>query len=109
LNCSMDAINLDIFGCNRDGIRLDMGSTATFGPPGADAGLVTTGIRNGGFGMNVRNASRALIGRDAAVNGLTGSHGDVTLDDDESLASNWSDVRRSPLSNAGMSLVRINK
>ncbi|HXC71228.1 MAG TPA: hypothetical protein VN644_14695 [Pyrinomonadaceae bacterium] len=109
LNCSQDAINLDIFGCNRDGIRLDMGSTATFGPPGADAGLVTTGIRNGGFGMNVRNASRALIGRDAAVNGLTGSHGDVTLDDDVSLASNWSDIRRSPLSNAGMSLVRINK
>lgn len=111
VNCSMDAINLDIFGCNRDGIRLDMGSTAVFGPPGGVAGLVTTSrTANAQFGMNVRNASRALIGSDAAVNGLKGSTGDVTLDDDDRLVRNWSDITiTSPLSNAGMSLVRINK
>ena len=110
VNCSMDAINLDISGCNRDGVRLDMGSTATFGPPGGDAGLVTTEAPNGQFGMNVRNASRALIGRDASVDGLKGFNGEVTVDDDNRLARNWSEITmRSPLSNEGMSLVRINK
>ena len=108
LNSPAGPIHLDIFGCGRDGIRLDMGSTASFGMPGAEAGLVTTGAPNGGYGMNVRNASRALVGTDAATTDpLRGTSGEVTIDDD--LARHlWSDVVTAPLSNAGMSLVRVN-
>ena len=112
VNCPMDAINLDIVGCNRDGIRLDMGSTASFGPPGGNAGLVTTGTPNGQFGMNVRNASRALIGRDAPVDGLKGGDGEVALDDGSDAESRFTwdmVVSRGPRFNAGMSLVRVNK
>jgi hypothetical protein len=111
VNCPMDAINLDIVGCNRDGIRLDMGSTASFGPPGGNAGLVTIGTANGQFGMNVRNASRALIGRDAQVDGLKGGEGEVALDggsDAESRFTWDTVVSRGPHSNPGMSLVRVN-
>ena len=112
LNSPLGPIHLDISGCSGDGIRLDMGSTASFGPPGGRAGLVTTGAKNGQFGMNVRNASRALIGIDAAVlQGPKGDDrfGDVALDD-ELAARRWDEITlRTPLSNAGMSLVRINK
>jgi hypothetical protein len=110
-NSPAGPIHLDIFGCGRDGIRLDMGSTASFGPPGGDAGLVTTGTPNAQFGMNVRNASRALIGGDAAVAKLKGGDrdgfGEVTVDDKRP-ARQWIDVITTPLSNSGMSLVRLN-
>ncbi|HEX6185039.1 MAG TPA: hypothetical protein VFZ44_14230, partial [Pyrinomonadaceae bacterium] len=62
-------IFLDVSGCERDGVRLDDGALASFGLPGGLAGLVTAGAPNGAFGMNVRNASRALVGRDAVVTG----------------------------------------
>ena len=107
-------INLDIYGCQGDGIRLDIGSTASFGPPGGGAGLVTSGELNQGFGMNVRNASRALIGGDATVQGLNGAGGNVTLDD-QCPPHEWRDITGTPplpgtpLSNTGMSLVRVNK
>ena len=112
LHSPLAPINLDIFGCEGDGIRLDMGSTASFGKPGEDAGLVTTGAPNQGFGMNVRNASRALVGRDAATQKLDGVQGQVALDDGlvgeerftwERLVNSF---RRK--SNAGLSLVRVN-
>lgn len=110
VNCPMDAINLDIFGCNRDGIRLDMGSTATFGPPGGAAGLVTTGPPNRQFGLNVRNASKALIGRDTALNPLKGLESEVALDgnSDAETRLTWGMVSTGPRSNAGLSLVRVN-
>jgi hypothetical protein len=111
LNSPAGAIHLDIFGCGRDGVRLDMGSTASFGPPDGDAGLVTSGPPNAQFGMNVRNASRALIGKDAADAKLKGGdrdgYGDVTVDDKRP-ARQWSEVTLTPLSNPGMSLVRVN-
>ena len=112
LNSALGAIHLDISGCTGDGIRLDMGSTASFGPPGGKDGLVTKGANNGKFGLNVRNASKALIGsddpRDNRDRGPKGgdAFGDVTLEDEPSRLR-WSDVRL-PLSNAGMSLVRFN-
>jgi hypothetical protein len=111
LNSPLGAIHLDISGCTGDGIRLDMGSTASFGPPGGKAGLVTFGAKNGKFGMNVCNASRALIGSDAReLQGPQGDFGDVTLDDDRAGVRPWAAISLSaPLSNAGMSLVRINK
>jgi len=90
-----------------------MGSTASFGAPGGKAGLVTKGANNGKFGMNVRNASRALVGSDANENprlkgGESDGFGDVTLDD-ERPAHTWRNVIDAPLSNPGMSLVRVNR
>ena len=124
MNSPGSPTHLDIFGCSGDGIRLDMDSTASFGLPGGPAGLVTTGGNNGGFGMNVRNASRALVGSDAATASvpgrsgptpLRGTYGEVALDgrlnplgvlvDGE--RHNWSDVPPSGLSRGG-SLVRPN-
>jgi|GEM_PF-6779629 len=85
LNSPLAPINLDISGCNRDAIRLDMGSLASFGPPNGLTGLVTTGANNGVFGMNVRNASRALVGLDTDLHGAHHSAtvvtNDVALDD----------------------------
>jgi hypothetical protein len=112
LNSGLGPIHLDISGCTGDGIRLDMGSTASFGAPGGKAGLVTKGANNGKFGMNVRNASRALIGSDANENprlkgGESDGFGDVTLDDVRP-AHTWRNVIDAPLSNPGMSLVRVN-
>jgi hypothetical protein len=112
LNSPLGAIHLDVSGCTGDGIRLDMGSTASFGPPGGPAGLVTKGAKNRNFGMNVRNASRALIGRDAAVDKLDGGVADVALDggSDAELRFSWTTVvSEGQRSNAGMSLVRVNK
>ena len=109
LNSALGPIHLDISGCTGDGIRLDMGSTASFGAPGGKDGLVTRGANNGKFGLNVRNASRALIGSDPRDNrGPKGgdAFGDVTLEDEPSRLR-WSDVRL-PLFNPGMSLVRFN-
>jgi hypothetical protein len=132
LNSPLAPIHLDIFGCGRDGIRLDMNSTASFGPAGGEAGLVTSGSENAGFGMNVRNASRALVGSDAATaevqepDGsrraapLKGRRQECALDDGRDRADmfTWSTVvgARSagspvppvPQSNAGHSLVRLN-
>lgn len=117
LNSPAGPIHLDIFGCSGDGIRLDMGSTASFGPPRGDAGLVTSGAANRGFGMNVRNASRALVGRDAGTlplkgnNGREGTEVQGTLDDGllDSDRFSWDTlVRERQRSNPGMSLVRVN-
>lgn len=85
MNSPLAAINLDIYGCNRDAIRLDMGALASFGPPNGLTGLVTTGANNGVFGMNVRNASHALVGSDTDLHGANHSAtvvtNDVALDD----------------------------
>jgi len=116
LNSPLAPIHLDIYGCNRDGIRLDVGSSASFGPPGEKAGLVSTTMpKNSGFGMNVRNGSRALIGSDAATATvppatrplpLIGTAGEFALDGE---THGWSEVSVStPVSNTGLSLVRIN-
>lgn len=117
MNSTLGPIHLDVYGCSRDGIRLDMGSWASFGAPGGPAGLVTTGPPNRKFGMNVRNASRALVGSDAALarvppaaaaRPLTGDGGNVALDDSE-VAGGWLTVLGAWQSNAGLSLVRVNK
>lgn len=109
INSSLNPINLDIFGCGGDGIRLDMCSTASFGRPhGGDTGLVTSGAPNAGFGMNVRNASRAIVGADTALNRGVANR-EVALDDGaiESDLATWAAITpNSPLRNAGMSLVR---
>jgi hypothetical protein len=121
LNSPLAPIHLDIFGCGRDGVCLDMGSTASFGPAGGDAGLITSGTKNVRFGMNIRNASRALVGRDAATAAfvpggpakpLAGDVEQAALDDGSVAADRfaWSVVTpTTPKSNAGMSLVRINR
>jgi hypothetical protein len=74
-----DAINLNIFGCGRDGIRVDNGSSASFGKPGGATGLGSSAPNgtgpDGGFGMNVRNGSRALVGSDTALCGQNYLHG----------------------------------
>jgi len=107
LNSPIGPIHLDISGCGRDGVRLDTGATASFGPPGGASGLISSSP-NTKFGMNVRNASRALIGTDTTLRGGPGA-GDVTLDD-EVPAHRWSEITlMAPLSNAGLSLVRVNK
>ena len=108
LNSPAGPIHLDIVGCGRDGIRLDMGSTASFGAPGGDAGLVTNGAPNQGFGMNVRNGSRALIGNDVPPKPLRGLIADVALDD-EPHRRGWENVLNTPLANTGLSLVRANR
>jgi hypothetical protein len=67
INSPAGPINLDVYGCSRDGIHVDSGSSASFGPPGGDAGLVTSQTANRRFGMNIRNGSRGLVGGDAAT------------------------------------------
>jgi len=115
-------IHLDVYGCERDGIRVEGGSIAVFGPPitrdaggrevGGEAGLVTSrgDNLNSGFGLNVRNGSRVYVGRDAVgVTPLKGYLGDVTLDGFATGdAMSWSDVREgSPAPNNNLSLVRL--
>lgn len=116
---SATPIYLDIYGCHGDGIRLDMCSTASFGPSGGDAGLVTSGEPNHRLGMNIRNASRALVGRDAngistdprtrlrGNNGREGTEANVALDDEAAFTWETLVVREHQRSNAGMSLVRV--
>jgi hypothetical protein len=114
LNSPLGPINLDIYGCNRDGVRLDVGATASFCAPGAATGLVTSGALNGGFGMNVRNASRALVGGDTALKGGDGR--EVALDDvavegvvERVTRRGWAAVTpETPRHNEGLSLVRRN-
>jgi len=109
VNSGLGPIHLDISGCTGDGIRLDMGSTASFGAPGGKDGLVSRGGSNGRFGMNVCNASRALIGSDdRELRGPKGgdAFADVTLEN-ERTRRRWRDVTL-PLFNEGMSLVRLN-
>ena len=111
-------IHLEVSGCARDGVRLDSGSLACFGLPRGLTGLVTpAGSPNGVFGMNVRNAGRALVGRDTALLGggaRPGVGGDVALDDQlvRDAASGrvgWAAIDEThPQVNAGQSLVRRN-
>lgn len=112
-------VHLDVSGCNRDGIRLDGGSLATFALPGQPAGLVTAGALNGQFGMNVRNGSRALVGSDAdrplippdaTPRPLKGDFGDVALDGTTTGDRiSWSTVTDTmPAANGKLSLVRRN-
>jgi hypothetical protein len=117
LNSPLGAIHLDIYGCNGDGIRLDMGSSASFGPPNKACGLVTTGNKNLGFGMNVRNASQAIVGTDMVSvppapppTALTGAGGDVALDDvavTDGSRRGWAAVSDGPRSNTRLSLVYV--
>lgn len=113
-------LHLNICGCNRDGIRVDAGSTASFGPPGGITGLVTDGASNARFGMHVRNASRALVGSDAHIANvgsnpdpkpLTGNWGQVALDGrsaDDAILGGWGTVVAGPRSNGKLSLVCVN-
>lgn len=130
INSPLAPIHLDIFGCERDGIHLDSGSSASFGPPAGECGLVTSGAQNVRFGMNIRNASRALIGSDAAnaqvqtpggtrrIAPLRGNGGEVALDDGNPILR-WTQIVPGeppattrppgvPQANAGHSLVRLN-
>ena len=87
INSPLGPIYLEISGCARDGIRLEAGSWACFGKPEAlpvPSSRIVTGLvtksddaPNRQFGMNVRNASRALIGSDTALRGMVG---EVALD-----------------------------
>lgn len=107
---SLAPLHLDIYGCGCDGIHLDRGSVGSFGPLGGNAGLVTTVGKNGRFGMNVRNGSRAFVGADAAIAAipggparpLNGGDGQVALDD---VRSGWDVVLSNPWSNERLSLV----
>jgi len=115
-------VHLDVNGCSRDGIVLDSGATASFGPTGGNAGLVTTDRKNVRFGMNVRNGSFALVGRDAASASvspttlampLTGNGGDVALDDQVAVSSDgrrgWAAVDAdNPPPSGRLSLLRRN-
>ena len=82
IDSTLSPLNLNIYGCGRDGVRIDGASRATFGVPepnssGVATGLVTDGLpENGDFGMNVRNCSTALVGSDTD---LKGRH-DVAID-----------------------------
>lgn len=117
LNSPLAALNLDIFGCGRDGIRLEAGSSAAFGPStrfdpatrtesGGETGLFTSGAPNRGLGLNVRTGSRALIGTDET---LTGTRGDVGLDDvavgSAARGAGWIAARTTPRTNPRMSFV----
>jgi hypothetical protein len=112
LNSPLAPINLDIYGCNRDAIRLDMGSSASFGLPSGPTGLVTTGANNAMFGMNVRNASRALVGSDTDLHGQNHSATVVTNDvalDDIAQPGGWRAVTAaSPPVGNRLSSVRLN-
>lgn len=105
-------INLDIYGCNRDGVCLEGGSLGSFGAPGGMTGLSTTGEPNRRFGMNVRNASCALIGTDTLLRGEMGEVALDGFDEHDQIRGGWSAViapgwRTSPHGN--LSLVRLNK
>ena len=124
INSPLSPIHLDVSRCSRDGIRLDTASSACFGPPTridpatgreteGETGLVSV-EKNGSFGMNVRNGSRALVGLDAhtatvppATSPMTlrGVGGEIALDD--VALSGWTAVSLvAPAANARLSLVR---
>ena len=104
-------INLDVFGCTRDGVRVDTGGQLTCTAPGGGAaGLRTTGAANGGFGMNVRNGGKAFIGTDAltVTNPLAGAGSAAATQvalDSVAVPGGWADVLAGPQSNARLSLV----
>ncbi|MBD0369767.1 MAG: hypothetical protein ICV60_02860 [Pyrinomonadaceae bacterium] len=109
INSPLGPINLDIYGCNRDGIRLDSGSFGFFGAPGGDTGLVTTGEPNRGFGMNVRNGGRAFVAPDVSTapenRRLRGNQGELALEDIR-VHRGWQGVTDShPETSSRMSLV----
>lgn len=116
MNSPAGPVHLNISNCQRDGIRLDGGSSASFGLPGGEAGLVTIGAPNGRFGMNIRDGSRALVGSDAATatvpgapgpTPLNGATGEVGLDDTE-IHRGWALVSVRSRSNERLSLVSVN-
>jgi hypothetical protein len=104
-------INLNIFGCDRDGVRLDNGSSGSFGPTGGSTGLVTEGAANGKFGMHVCNASRALVGSDTALRGSgpdPGRNADVALDGN-AFGNGWDQVAHQREAGPTGSLVRLSQ
>ena len=109
VNSPLGPIHLDVYGCSRDGVRLDSGGWGFFGPRSLDplnridTGLTSRPPGNGVFGMNVCNAARAVVGRDTSLEGRAGQ---VALDN-VVIDLGWETVRSSgSRSNAG-SLVRI--
>jgi hypothetical protein len=109
VNSPLGPINLNVFGCSRDGVRLDSGGWGFFGPLDLrgtmDTGLTSSGSpRNIVFGMHVCNAARAVVGRDT---NLEGGAGQVALDG-VVVDRGWTAVREAGArSNAGLSLVRL--
>jgi hypothetical protein len=107
VNSPVGAINLDIFGCRGDAVRLDAGGWGFFGP--TDTGLVSSAT-NGGFGMSVWNASRAVVGVDTF---LLGDKGQLALEGitrDDAIRPGWEIFRTTNwVSNDGLSLIRLNK
>jgi hypothetical protein len=104
-------INLNIFGCDRDGIRVDNGSSASFGRPGDSTGLVTEGAANGKFGMHVCNASRVLVGSDLVSESgtaLAGTDGQVAVDGN-ALGNGWEEVAHQRSTGPTGSLVRLSQ
>ena len=108
VNSPLGPIHLDVYGCSRDGVRLDSGGWGFFGPRSFDSNIVDTGLTSSGsantqFGMNVCNAAQAVVGRDTS---LLGGAGQVALDN-VSVELGWAEIRSfGSRSNAG-SLVRL--
>lgn len=109
VNSPLGPINLDVYGCSRDGVRLDSGGWGFFGPRSLDPRMADTGLTsrapgNRVFGMNVCNAARAVVGRDTSLNGRAGQ---VALDG-VVVDRGWTAiVEAGARSNAGLSLVRL--
>lgn len=107
VNSPLGAIHLNIFGCRGDAVRLDSGGWGFFGPN--DTGLRSSSS-NGGFGMNVLNASRAVIGADTL---LLGDKGQLALEGvtpADAIPRGWEIFTSTNwVSNDGLSLVRLNK
>jgi hypothetical protein len=110
VNSPLGPICLDVYGCSRDGVRLDSGGWGFFGPRSLnppseiDTALTSSGPKNAVFGMHVCNAARAVVGRDTTLEGRAGQ---VALDG-VVIDRGWLSVREAGAhSNAGLSLVRL--
>lgn len=107
VNSPLGPINLDIFGSAGDGVRLDSGGWGFFGP---SATGLTSSANNMGFGMNVWNASRAVVGTDTRLLGGIGQLALEGLTRDDAIPAGWAVFEtRNWVSNDGLSLVRLNK
>ena len=98
-------INLDVFACTGDGVRVETNGVLNAAQPGGTSGLRTTGANNTGFGLNARNGGRAFVGSDANTPPqLAGTAGQVGLDS-VNVPGGWGAVLVAPQSNDRMSLV----
>jgi hypothetical protein len=107
VNSPLGPINLEVYGCSRDGIRLDSGGWGFFGPRDTrgtiDTGLASRSPKNAVFGMNICNAARVVVGRDTSLEGRAGQ---VALDS-VVIDLGWETIRSSGVRESAGSLVRM--